>query len=201
MAAPLTRIYQRFRVWVCNSVSSPSTTLVAATLLFLPASWLTNFSFVNSLQLLGRRVPTSPRALSPADVYSQNTGALCVLLLSLSFSHSIQPIHFDTESCTFPLAWRCVAIPLFAMWPVTGCCGVSCCSGGFLLANCSVSWKSRDGDEVGGLLITLILPTMPVSKISGISKTWSELTSCTFVILPLKWTFNFSCVRLVSDCK
>lgn len=57
----------------------------------------------------------------------KNAGAFtCFYSLFLTLL-PIQSFTWHFESCTFPLAWWCLEL-LFPIWPVIGCCGVSCCS-------------------------------------------------------------------------
>lgn len=143
-----------------------TSTPVAAT--FSPASWFTNFSFINPLQFQGvifSRLETSQ--WKSAHTMLEPFCALTVFFLH--FSQSCQSL--GTLNCVICLwpddAW---SLPLFFwIWPVIGCCGVSCCS---IVSSLSLYWSALSGSEWCSLHI-LIPPSMSVSKIiifQGIEK-------------------------------
>lgn len=142
-----------------------TSTPVAAT--FSPASWFTNFSFINPLQFQGvifSRLETSQWKSA------HNAGAfLCLDCIFLAF-FPILSVTWYFELCNLSLAWWCVEPPLFFwIWPVIGCCGVSCCS---IVSSLSLYWSALSGSEWCSLHI-LIPPSMSVSKIiifQGIEK-------------------------------
>lgn len=119
---------------------------------FPPASWLTNSSFIHPLQFQGVIFSRHKAPQWKSD--HAMLEPLCAF--TVSFLHFFSP-------------WTPPFFFFFWIWPVFGCCGVSCCS---IASSLSLYWSALFRSE-GCSLHILILPSLSVSKITifqGIEK-------------------------------